>query len=298
MRKPGPATSTRSSSSPEQPAELARRAARRSRAAARPAPARAASPRWSSSRPGPCARGRSSVGWPAAPPPLPRGGRRAHRGGSSDSGRRRSASVAGPLDRSARIECTARRLEQRLEALERGRACPMRHQHVAGLEHGLRRRLGLETAVGCRARRRSPHSPRTSRDRLPDALARRRDLDLLHPVVGDVDRAADLRVQREPRHLGARGLVRRDHAVGAGAQELLLGVLGRGAGDDRRCRGRSSRAVSVMKMFSASESTQAMIAAGALDPRLREHLVVGGLALDEARRRPRSAASRFSGWGR
>ena len=45
---------------------------------------------------------------------------------------------------------------------------------------------------------------------------------------------------------------------------------------------RSSRADSAMKMFSASESTQAITAARARDPRLLEDLVVGRRALDDA----------------
>ena len=48
---------------------------------------------------------------------------------------------------------------------------------------------------------------------------------------------------------------------------------------------RSSRALSVMKMFSASESTQAITARGARDPRLDQHVVLGGAALDVTRRR-------------
>ena len=93
--------------------------------------------------------------------------------------------------------------------------------------------------------------------------------------------AADLRVQREPRHLRPARLVGRDHAVGAGALELLLGVLDRGAGDDRDVRAqlaRGQRREDVLGVGVHAGDERA----GALDPGGAQQLVLGRRPLEEA----------------
>ena len=107
---------------------------------------------------------------------------------------------------------------------------PRAGQRVAGPHRDddvARARWGSRLAAG----RRPCAAPRSSRRRGRRRSPCRR---ASHPSVtsissirysGATSTTPDLRVQREPRHLGPARLVRRDHAVGSGAQQLLLGVL-------------------------------------------------------------------------
>ena len=66
-------------------------------------------------------------------------------------------------------------------------------------------------------------------------------------------------MEREPRHLGPEVLYGEITRSAPGPQQLLLGLLDRRPRHDPDVE-RSSRAVSAMKMFSASESTHAITA--------------------------------------
>ena len=106
-------------------------------------------------------------------------------------------------------------------------------------------RLGPERAVGV-ADADDERAAADVADVLPTPAEPRLHGDLLQPVLGrDVHRAGHVRVQREPRHLGAGGLVGRDHPVGAGAAQLGLGLLLATRGRRSRCpaaaRARSGR---------------------------------------------------------
>jgi hypothetical protein len=118
-------------------------------------------------------------------------------------------------------------------------------------------------------------------DRLADPRAAGDDVDLLHAVLGvDVADAADLRMQREARHLGARGLVGRDHPRGAGADQLALGLLAGGARDDRDVGAQlpcGQRDEDVLGVGVHARDDRAC----ALDPRVAQGAVVGRLGLDE-----------------
>jgi hypothetical protein len=88
-------------------------------------------------------------------------------------------------------------------------------------------------------------------------------------------------MQREAGHLGAARLVRRDHAVGARALELLLGVLDCGAGDDRDVRAQLARGERREDVLGVGVHARDE-PAGALDAGSAQQLVVGRLALEEA----------------
>src|SRR5439155_17930289 len=154
-------------------------------------------------------------------------------------------------------------------------------QHVAGLEHRLGGRLRLEGAVGP-ADADDEGAAAHVADRLAGAATTVHHLDLLEAVAGvDLDCARDLRVQRQARHLRTRGLVRRDDAVGAGAPQLRLGVLARGAGHDRGARvelAYGQRDEDVLGVGVHARHHRA----GALDAGAAQRLVVAGLALDHA----------------
>ena len=160
-----------------------------------------------------------------------------------------------------------------------------------------------------------PDDDRTSAD-VPDRLALprrpRRDLDLLHPVLGrDLERAADLRVQRQARHLRAARLVRRDHARRAGAQELGLDRLVGRPRDDRDVGPQAAHRERDEDVVGVGVHARDD-AAGAHHAGRAQDLVVGRLALDEAHadrpargraspgcgRRRRSGRPRRAGRGR
>jgi hypothetical protein len=97
-------------------------------------------------------------------------------------------------------------------------------------------------------------------------------------------------VQSQAGHLGAAGLVGGDHAVGARPLELLLGVLDCGAGHDRDVRSqlaRGERDEHVVRVGVRAGDDRA----GPRDPGLDQHLVIGGVALDEADAQPLGAVA-------
>ena len=86
-------------------------------------------------------------------------------------------------------------------------------------------------------------------------------------------------MQRDPGHLPAGGLVRRDDAIGARPQQLLLGVLRGGPRDDQ----------DVVAQLAGGQRDEDVLgvgvdardhAPGPVDARLLEHVVLGGLVLD------------------
>ncbi len=142
--------------------ELRRSGARRSPAAERRAPAPAASRRWSSSRPAPRARGRSSFGCDGSSAARsPRTAAAAARTLACSSCER---SAAGPVG-AAHVGAPAG-WKMLLQPLERVRASRARRA-CPRADHGLRRGLRLQPAVHAAGPPRSPSRPRTSPIVLP-----------------------------------------------------------------------------------------------------------------------------------
>ena len=146
-------------------------------------------------------------------PRSPRRGRRAGLGrGARGDGWRPRDEVWSP----------GRRQAWRLEPFHR-RARPGRDEDVAGVKLGVGPGLRLDLAVGA-AQGDDQRRARDVGDPLPGTRAA--GVTSISSIrYSGVDDAGDLRVQREPRHLRAARLVGRDHAVGAGALQLLLRVL-------------------------------------------------------------------------
>ena len=107
--------------------------------------------------------------------------------------------------------------------------------------------------------------PRTSPIGWPSPSQPARDLDLLHAVLGrDLDRAARPAGSAPGAPSPSRWILYGEITrVGAGAQQLGLDDSSDGARATIAMSGRSPRAVSVMKMLSASESTHAITPARA-----------------------------------
>jgi hypothetical protein len=175
-------------------------------------------------------------------------------------------------------------VEQRLQAGQRARRAD-RHEHVALAQ--------AVSAGGCGWKVPSPRRmatmnepPRTSATARPSPAQPGGHGDLLEPVLGvDVHRAGDVGVQRQPRHLGAGGLVRRDDPVGTGAAQLVLRLLERGAGDDRDVRAQlagGQRDEDVLGVGVHAGDHRA----GALDAGVAQRVVLGRLGEDEAHPRP------------